>query len=122
MRRRHHVESSTSWRAPVGLQLAWGLVMLSGVFFLPESPRWLVYNDRREEGLQVLAKINGADENDADVQLQYREILDTLEYEKTDGQSMGYKEMVRTPQNRKRLALCLSIAPLAMLTGSNVIT
>ena len=92
------------------------------LFFLPESPRWLVYNDRRDEALEVLAKINGADKDDSDVQLQYREIIDTLEYEKTDGQSMRFVEMIRTVANRKRLFLALSIAPLAMLTGSNVIT
>jgi hypothetical protein len=34
----HHLEGSASWRIPIGLQLVWGGVMLSGVLFLPESP------------------------------------------------------------------------------------
>lgn len=34
----HAVPNSASWRVPVGLQLLWGLILLSGIFFLPESP------------------------------------------------------------------------------------
>lgn len=114
--------STWAWRIPSILQAIPPLLAIIILFFLPESPRWLVYNDRRDEALEVLAKINGADKEDSDVQLQYREIIDTLEYEKTDGQSMRFVEMIRTVANRKRLFLALSIAPLAMLTGSNVIT
>ena len=34
----HTIANSASWRVPVGLQMVWGLIMLSGIFFLPESP------------------------------------------------------------------------------------
>jgi len=34
----HKVPGSASWRVPVGLQLLLGLILLSGILFLPESP------------------------------------------------------------------------------------
>ena len=34
----HFIDGPASWRIPVGLQLAWGAILLSGIFFLPESP------------------------------------------------------------------------------------
>ena len=34
----HTINNSASWRVPVGLQMVWGLILLSGMFFLPESP------------------------------------------------------------------------------------
>jgi hypothetical protein len=35
------------------------------MYFLPESPRWLVAKDRHEEALRVLAKLHaGGDTND----------------------------------------------------------
>ena len=34
----HTINNSASWRIPVGLQMLWGLILLSGIFFLPESP------------------------------------------------------------------------------------
>ena len=92
------------------------------LYFLPESPRWLAYNDRQEEALDILAQINGKSKDDIAVQVQYREIVDSMEYEKAEGRSLGFREAVRTKPNRKRLLLALSVAPLAMLTGSNIIT
>lgn len=89
--------------------------------FLPESPRWLAYHDRTEDCLRVLAKINGADEQDAEVQLQYMEVINTLEHEKTNG-NLNIFAMLKEKGNRRRLILALSVAPLAMLTGSNIIT
>ena len=39
----HFIDGPASWRIPVGLQLAWGAILLSGIFFLPESPYVLLY-------------------------------------------------------------------------------
>ena len=34
----HHLNSSASWRIPLGLQVACGLILLIGFYSLPESP------------------------------------------------------------------------------------
>jgi hypothetical protein len=114
--------SNWAWRLPSLFQAFAPLVLVIMIPFLPESPRWLLANDRLDDGLKVLAKINGSTIDDPIVNLQYAEIIGTLEYEKTDGKAMPLVEMVRTAPNRRRLALALSVSPLTMLTGSNVIT
>lgn len=116
------VDSTWSWRIPSLIQAGPSIFAIIVLFFLPESPRWLAYNDRNEEALQVLAKLHGGSTDDAVVQVQYREIMDTLEFEKSAGKSLSPTEVFKTPSNRKRLALATSIAPLTMLTGSNIIT
>lgn len=114
--------SNWAWRIPCLVQMFAPICVLFIIPFLPESPRWLIYNDRSDEGLQVLARINGSTSDDPIVQLQFQEIMDTLAYEKSEGKSLGFKEIIRNAPNRKRLYLCLSVAPLTMLTGSNIIT
>jgi prolyl oligopeptidase PreP (S9A serine peptidase family) len=81
-----------------------------------------VYNGRQEEALEVLARVNGEHRDSASVQVQYREIIDTLEFEKTAGRGVGFREAARNPPNRRRVLLAMSVAPLVMLAGSNVIT
>jgi hypothetical protein len=49
--------SEAAWRIPVGMQAAMPLVQFIGIWFLPESPRWLCAKDRPDEALDVLIKV-----------------------------------------------------------------
>lgn len=51
--------AGASWRIMVGLPVIPGCIMLSSMCILPESPRWLVVNDRLDEALTVLHKVLG---------------------------------------------------------------
>jgi hypothetical protein len=37
------------------------LAFLAGLFWLPESPRWLILQGKKTEGLAILHKIGGED-------------------------------------------------------------
>ncbi|PCH36914.1 sugar transporter [Wolfiporia cocos MD-104 SS10] len=71
----HNISGSASWRIPVGLQMLWGLILLSGIFFLPESPRHLLGTGRETQALAVVAELNSVPEDDPIV----REIIEELE-------------------------------------------
>lgn len=47
-------ESTWSWRIPSIMQAFFPLVQLVGLFFVPESPRWLVSKGRSEEARAFL--------------------------------------------------------------------
>lgn len=49
--------SEASWRIPVGMQAAMPLIQVIGIWFLPESPRWLCAKDRPDEAFDVLIKV-----------------------------------------------------------------
>jgi hypothetical protein len=72
--------------------------------------------------LEVLSAVNGLHPDDPIVQVQYREVTETIAFEKSEGATLGIKEVFKNPGNRKRLILAVSVAPLVMLTGSNIIT
>lgn len=51
--------SSFRWRFPLAFQVVPTCILLLTVWFLPESPRWLMTQNRRTEAIQILAKIRG---------------------------------------------------------------
>jgi hypothetical protein len=86
--------------------------------FVPESPRWLVYQERVEEATKVLALTyaNG-NESDPIVQAQLQQIVDTIEYEKSSGQTLSVKEMFKTRPARRRVLLAISVAVFSTIAG-----
>jgi hypothetical protein len=52
------------------------------MWFLPESPRWLVAKDRHEEALRVLATLHArCDTDDLYVQAELKEIIAKINFE-----------------------------------------
>ena len=46
--------SSVAWRFPLALQIVMSLTVMSFIFTLPESPRWLLKHDRVDEAREIL--------------------------------------------------------------------
>lgn len=67
-----------TWRFPIAFQCLFGFIIIFGLMFLPESPRWLFARDRYEEGEYVIAALVGQEINHHDVQMQKTLILDSL--------------------------------------------
>ncbi|KAH8803087.1 general substrate transporter [Xylogone sp. PMI_703] len=67
-----------TWRFPIAFQCVFGLILIIGVMFVPESPRWLLSKDRHEEGLNVIAAIYGLETSDPEAHLQKTIIMDSI--------------------------------------------
>ncbi|CCF36499.1 lactose permease [Colletotrichum higginsianum] len=120
------IESTASWRIPSGLQGLPSIIQLLGLYFVPESPRWLASKDRNEEALAFLAKYHAeGNEHDALVQFEYDEIRSALAYERTVDRGswlQNYLELVRTPGNRKRMFILLWTSCIAQMSGNAFIS
>ena len=53
------IKSDLSWRLPLAFQAVPSFIVILVVWFLPESPRWLLANKRDEEARAFLAKYHG---------------------------------------------------------------
>lgn len=79
--------------------------------------------DRTEEALQVVALMNSnGDATSPDTLAAYEEILNGIEFEKTEGRQASLKHIVKTPDLRFRMILVVSASVCAMLSGNNVVS
>lgn len=67
------------WRFPIAFQIVFGVVIIVGMFYLPDSPRYLISRDRVEEGEYVLAALGGREIHDHETQLQKHLVLESLQ-------------------------------------------
>lgn len=112
------MDSTWAWRIPSAVQGIFSILCIIILPFMPESPRWLVYQDRREEALEAIAQTyNNGDRDHPLVLTRYQEIIDTIDYEKNVGETLSLKELVKTPSARKRVLLAVSVAVFSTIAG-----
>lgn len=113
---------SIAWRLPVGLQALMPVVQLVGIWWIPESPRWLVSKDRSEEALEILVKYHASgDSTDGFVHEEFREIRDVLQQEKVYAKQ-GWDVLLRTAGNRKRLLLIALVSFFSQCSGNGLVS
>ncbi|KAK5131090.1 hypothetical protein LTR08_001308 [Meristemomyces frigidus] len=108
--------AAVQWRFPLAFQVLPALLLLVGLVWLPESPRWLIEVDRDEEAVKVLRKLHYDGTNDEWVQAEYTGIRATISAEKAIT-APGWLIMFKVPQWRKRLFLGTLIQVFTQFTG-----
>lgn len=112
-------ESTWAWRTPSFIQGVFSIVCLVFLPFIPESPRWLVGKDRYEDARLVIAQTNsGGDMSDPVAIAVYKQIVDTLEWEKKEGRTMSPKQIFVNRKARKRVLIGASVGPFSCIAGN----
>ncbi|KAM5369401.1 hypothetical protein ACJZ2D_009015 [Fusarium nematophilum] len=115
------IDSTSAWRIPVWCQMITSGIVVLGVLWLPESPRWLMANDRHDECIRVLATYHGeGDENHIMVQLQMKEMLSQISAEATDKKWWDYRGLWDTHSARRRLICVLGMACFGQISGNSL--
>ena len=95
-----------------------GVLTVHG-YVSPESPRWLIHEGQYEHARTSVAQTNSnGDPSDPVAVTVYKEILDTIEWEKKEGRTMKSREIVRAPAARRRLLVGASAGPFSCVAGN----
>lgn len=73
-----YIDNSLSWRLPIGLQIIFAVLLVSGVHSLPESPRFLLSTGQSEEGQLVVAALMNQPVDSEVTQQEKRVIVEAL--------------------------------------------
>ena len=105
-----------AWRGGLVLQLVWVLALLSGIHWLPESPRWLMMKDRHEEAARVLRRLHTEDE----AIIEAEQIRRSIEFDRH--RLSTWWSMVAKPSYRKRTLFAMGMALSIQTSGILVVT
>lgn len=111
-----------SWRIPTILQAGYPVIQLVFLWFVPESPRWLISKGRIDEARNFLVEHHaGGDELSRLVEVEMAEITAAIEMERAAKQSK-WSDLVKTPGNRKRTYIAVTLGVAAQWNGIAVVS
>lgn len=104
------ISNEWCWRAPTLVQSIFSIVQFAFIWWVPESPRWLISKDRSDEALHMLAKYHAnGNVHDPTVQFEFAEIRETIRLEFLYKQTSSYLDFFRSAGNRYRLFLIITL-------------
>jgi len=116
----HIASVSKQWRIPVGIQLIPGGLMFIGLFFLKESPRWLMKKNRHKEATESLCHIRCSTIDDPEIVNELAEIRAAIEEELNATEGVTWKEIFQAA-NRWRFLIAFLIMVCQQFSGTNSI-
>jgi len=116
------LSSNQAWLIPTWVQMAWPGVLLIGIFFLPESPRWLYAHGKPQKAANVLTKFHGEDNPDSVyVSLQMTEFGRELELQGADKRWWDYRVLFNSRKARFRTLCACSVPVCASVSGNGMV-
>ena len=98
------------WRWMFGSESIPAILLLTLLFFVPESPRWLTKQNRTDEAMTILSRVGGSEH----AQVELAQIKDAIDHES------GSLAQLLKPGMRIVLIIGIVLAVLQQVTGINV--
>ena len=102
--------SSGNWREMIALGIIPAVVFGVGIFFLPESPRWLVVKNRVQEALDILTQLYGRVKAE-------KEVIDIQEVAAKE--KVNLKILIETPRYFKVIFIGAAVSFFTQTVGIN---
>lgn len=114
--------SNAEWMTPVGLCFAWSVLILIGLWFMPESPVYLIEHCNDREGAELsIAKLNRVSQDSQFVKGQVDDIIEGARKTKEEvGDDVKWYEfLIGKPKLFQRLIIGMAIMFFQQFSGAN---
>ncbi|OCF40858.1 glucose transporter [Kwoniella heveanensis CBS 569] len=112
--------TALQWRLPLAFQMFPAIPLVSLIYLLPESPRWLMIKGRQEESLRALARLHASGNiEDPFVQGEFMEMRSKV----TEEASMqaSWSDIFRNRTNARKVLLGVILQFSVQMTGVSAI-
>lgn len=118
-----NIGGNVSWRLIIWIQLMFSSIIFLSFLFLPESPRWLYVNNKKERSKAMLTKFHGnGNPESAWVQLQLNEYEELLEMDGADKRWWDYSALFKNKSTCYRLFCNVCISIFGQWAGNAVLS
>ncbi|KAF9892246.1 hypothetical protein FE257_002023 [Aspergillus nanangensis] len=117
----NYINNSFQWRLPFILQCFAACIVIVAVWFIPESPRWLMTQGRDEEAIAFLVKYHGnGDPNARLVRLEVEEMKEGIRVDGIDKRWWDYRPFMFTHSGRWRFVQVMMISVFGQWSGNGL--
>ncbi|KAH8879049.1 putative transporter [Thozetella sp. PMI_491] len=119
-----NIAGDAEWQVPMAVQALPGVILLAGLFFIPNSPRWLASKGKASKSLESLSRLRSLSPEHSFVDREFREIQHGVEQMSEIGAG-GARTIIReifSPSIRKRMIMVMIIQVGFQFSGGNIIT
>lgn len=118
----NNIPNDWSWRIPSLLQICPSLLQVCFVFFLPESPRWLITKDRAQEARDILQKYHSeGDRGDEFVTAEFAQMTTTIQLE-VEASQRSWTDLFKTAGMRRRVLITTMLGLFTQWSGNTLIS
>ncbi len=104
----------TCWRPMFYVGVIPACILLIGMFFMSETPRWLMSQGRHDESIRILNRIEG----EAQAKISFRQMQE--EIKRSEAEKSGWRELLQ-PWLRTPLIICIGIMFFQQFVGINTV-
>ncbi|KAH8645997.1 general substrate transporter [Tricladium varicosporioides] len=116
------IPNDWGWRIPSLLQIFPAMLQIVFIFFLPESPRYLISKDRYDEAFEILVKYHAEGDRDSVfVKAEMAQIEATIKIE-LESAKQSWMDLFRTSGMRHRLLVSAFLGLFTQWSGNTLIS